>query len=249
MGKLRFALQLYTVRDHLEKNVREALAGVSAAGYRHVEVAGTHGLSYPAFRKELSKAGLRPVSAHFGYEEITGSIPSVIEAANTLQVKYVVVPMIDPRFTPDRDGWVACAKALDAAGALLREAGLRLCYHNHAHEFQKLGGEYALDVLFANASPDNVGAELDTFWIKYAGLKPEAVITQFKARCPLLHVKDMLDAKSRAFAEMGRGCLDWTTIFAAAVAAGVQWYIVEQDHCGKDSLESARISASFMLES
>jgi sugar phosphate isomerase/epimerase len=45
---------------------------------------------------------------------------------------------------------------------------------------------------------------------------------------------------------VGRGILDWPAIFAAAKDADVRWYIVEQDECRGDSLESARISAEFM---
>jgi sugar phosphate isomerase/epimerase len=56
----------------------------------------------------------------------------------------------------------------------------------------------------------------------------------------------MLDSQSRAFAEMGRGILEWPGVFEAAAEAGTQWYVVEQDTCSGDSLDSAAISARFM---
>lgn len=55
-------------------------------------------------------------------------------------------------------------------------------------------------------------------------------------------------AKTREFAEIGRGILGWRTIFEKAVAAGVEWFIVEQDVCAGDPVQSARISAVYLGE-
>jgi len=247
MGTLKFALQLYTVRDHLDKDVPGTLAKVKAMGYDWVEGAGTHGLTHEAFLKHLEQAGLRMCSMHVGYDDVTKDVPKVVGWARLYNVKYVVISGIDRRLTPDREGWIACGKALDAAGAALGRSGIQLCYHNHAHEFERFGNEYAYDLLFGAARRENLAAQIDTFWVRYAGLDPVTVINRYSGRCPLLHVKDMSDADSRAFAEMGSGILPWREIFAAAAQAGTEWYIVEQDTCPGDSLESAETSAKFMI--
>jgi len=246
MGNLHYALQLYTVRDYLEKDVAAALQKVRESGYTHVEVAGTHGLTAAEFKKWLDAAHLKAMSVHTGYEDVVNNTPAVVELANTLGVKYVAIGGIDRALTPDKEGWQACGRALDAGGARLREAGIILNYHNHAHEFDRIGGEYPFDILMGSASPENLAAQIDTFWVRYAGLNPAGLIARYAGRCPLLHVKDMLDIKSRAFTEMGNGILDWREIFAAAATAGTKWYIVEQDVCPRDSMASAAISAQFM---
>jgi len=248
MKRRQYALQLYTIRDHLAQDVAGTLRQVSEMGYEYVEIAGTHGLTDAEFKAALDAEGLNAISAHMGYEEITGDPRPVIEAAKTLHVDNVVVPCIDTAHTADKDGWLNCAQALDAAGARLREAGITLSYHNHAHEFQTFDGEYILDIVMGASEPQHLAVEIDTFWVHYAGLSPTRVIQKYQGRCPLLHVKDMADAKSKAFAEMGRGIFDWTAIFEAAAKAGVAWYIVEQDTCARDSLESAAISAAFMAQ-
>lgn len=246
MGKYPYALQLYTVRDHMDKNAPKTLAKVKQAGYDYVEVAGTYGLSGVGFQKLLDEAGLKAASAHAGFDDVTQNVPAVIDMARALHVNFIVVAGIDSRLTPDKQGWINCAKALDAGGAKLRDAGIQLCYHNHAHEFKQLDGAYIFDILFHAAQPANLAAEIDTFWVQYAGLDPADIIRKYQGRCPLLHVKDMRDAQSRDFAEMGRGILDWPAILDAASEAGTQWYIVEQDVCTGDSLDSAAISARFM---
>jgi sugar phosphate isomerase/epimerase len=249
MGKLRFALQLYTVRDHLDKNVPETLHDVKAAGYDFVELGGTPPNTTPQeFKSMLNDAGLKPISTHIGYQQATQDVSEGIELAQFYQVKYVVVGGIDPKLTPDKAGWAACGRALSEGGGRLVDAGIHLCYHNHAHEFQRIEGEFPFDVLLGAADPANLSGQIDTFWVQYANIDPVTVIEKYSGRCPLLHVKDMADARSRAFAEVGRGIMDWNAIFRAAVAAGTKWYIVEQDTCARDSIDSVRISAAFMSE-
>ena len=93
---------------------------------------------------------------------------------------------------------------------------------------------------------DKAALELDSYWVQYGGADPVEKLNQYKGRCPLLHVKDMSADASRTFTEVGRGIMDWGAILPAAAKAGVHWFIVEQDTCPGDSLESARISADYM---
>lgn len=248
MAKHPYALQLYTVRDYLASNIGDTLKQVKKIGYDTVELAGLAGATPAEFRKRLNEASLKAISAHVSYEEATAKIPATIERATTLGIKNVVVARIDKALTPNKDAWIKCAKALDASGAEFRKAGIRLCYHNHAQEFQWLEGHLVLDLIFENAAPENLAAQIDVFWVQYAGANPVDIIAKYAGRCPLLHVKEMLDMKSRAFAEMGEGVIKWDNIFKVAEQAGVEWYIVEQDSCARDSLESARLSAGFMAQ-
>ncbi len=43
-------------------------------------------------------------------------------------------------------------------------------------------------------------------------------------------------------AEVGEGNLNWPAILQACRAAGVEWYIIEQDICQRDPFESLAIS-------
>lgn len=244
MGTLPYALQLYTVRDHMAKDPRGTLEQVKKAGYDCVELAGTAGMTPADFSKVLADVGLRPISCHAGLDEMAKNVPGVIEMCRTLDIKFVVVPHASAE---TKEKVLENARIMDAAGAELRKAGIRLCYHNHAHEFVRFDGVYALDLLYQSTRPENLAAQLDTFWIKYGKADPVEVIKKYAGRCPLLHVKDMApEGVKPIFADLGRGTMDWKPIFDAAKAAGVQWYIVEQDECPSDSIESARIAAGFM---
>ena len=213
-----FALQLYTVRDHLEKDFLATLKQVKAIGYDFVETAGFGGNTAAEAHALMESAGLSPVSAHVGYPDATRHPETVIDTARALGVSYVATGIFFEG-GGTREDWVSAGKALDAAGAQLRQAGIQLCYHNHAHEFVQFGGEYAYDLMMAAAKPANLQAQIDTYWVKDAGLDPVAVIRQYAGRCPLLHIKDMSAGTPHTFAEVGAGIIDWPPVFEAGKAA------------------------------
>ncbi len=243
---LSFGLQLYTVRDHMDRDAGETLKAVKAMGYDTVELAGTAGLSPAELRQLLDEYGLRAFSAHVGMDALAEDVDAEIDMAKTVGADYLVIPWLGGGTTPDRTAWEQYAKEMDVAGEAVRAAGLKLCYHNHAHEFEVVDGETIFDIIFNTAAPENLAAEIDVYWVKHAGYDPAEVIAQYADRCPIVHFKDMAATPPHTFTEVGRGIMDWPAMVDACKRAGVQWYIVEQDICPEDSLESARISAEFM---
>lgn len=242
---MEFGLQLYSVRDHMEKDAESTLAAVREMGYSYAELAGTVGKTPADFKKILVNAGIKPVSAHYGLDAVTGETRRIIDEAKLFGIDQLVMPHTH---FEDKDGWLQAAKALDAAGQELREAGITLSYHNHGHELSMIfDGQTVMDLVLATASPDNLKAEFDVCWVQYGGADPAAYLREYAGRCPLVHIKDMAPEGSELpYTELGTGLVDFGAVFAAAEAAGVQWYIVEQDSSTTDSLESARKNAAFM---
>lgn len=246
MSPVSYALQLYTVRDHMETDPARTLQEVKAMGYDHVETAGLAGLSADEFRRLLDEAELTAFSGHVGIDALADDLDAVIEMAQTLGQEYVVVPWVGNEQRATWETWAQYAREMEAAGFAMREHGITLCYHNHAHEYETINGETALDIMFETAEPEALAVELDVYWTRFAGYDPVEEINKYAGRLPLIHLKDMTSGDSPTFTELGKGILDWERIMAAAKAAGAEWYIVEQDICPVDSLESARISAEFV---
>ena len=69
-----------------------------------------------------------------------------------------------------------------------------------------------------------------------------------KDRLPLLHMKDYGTnaANQPMMTEIGRGNLNWSGIISAAEYAGCKWFMVEQDICEGDSLDSLKISFDYI---
>lgn len=244
MSLAKPALQLYSVRDHMGADPEGTLRKLREIGYQHVELAGTAGLSAEAFKGVLDELEMTAVSTHLSFDQVVNNVDAAIAEAQRFGMRQVVIP----HYSADSaEAWLAAAKQMDQAGEVLREARIRLSYHNHAHEFELFDGKSAFDILFENTEPEHLGLELDTAWAAIAGEDVAGIITRFTDRIPLVHLKDykVVDG-SNVLTELGNGVMDWDSILAACESAGVVWHIAELDQSETDSLESAEINYNFM---
>ena len=75
------------------------------------------------------------------------------------------------------------------------------------------------------------------------------VLRRFDGRLKRVHLKEKAKPGSPfKNTELGRGTIDWDAVCTAAVAAGAEWFLVEQDCEGRPALESVRISHRFLRE-
>ena len=243
MATIPLALQLYTVRDQASQDFEGTLNQVAEIGYDGVEIAGvTGGMDAPDLKMLLDDLGLKVCGSHTGLEQLESDLTSVVEFNRTLQNPYVVVPFLGEHRRKDGQGWLDTAQAMNAVGTQLKAEGLQLCYHNHSFEFQEFGGKYGLDLLYDNTNPDTVMAELDTYWVQHGKQDPVAYLQKLSGRVPLVHLKDMTAGEKPTFAEVGSGIMDFDAIVKAAEGAGTKWFIVEQDTCPGNPMDSARAS-------
>ncbi|QQE80522.1 sugar phosphate isomerase/epimerase [Alicyclobacillus sp. SO9] len=244
MAKL--GLQLYTLRDMMEQDFTGVLKKVSDIGYQGVEFAGYGGLSATELRKVIDDLGLEGVSSHVQLHELENNLDKVLEDAQELGLSYIVCPVLPETMREGADNYRKLAGLFEQVGDKAARVGIKFAYHNHAFEFTELDGQFALDALYAWTDPKLVQAELDIYWIEYAGQSAAQYIKRYAERTELLHVKDMTNDDERFFAEVGTGQLDIPSILSAAQAAKVEWYLVEQDISRRDPLESIQISYRYL---
>jgi sugar phosphate isomerase/epimerase len=246
MASIPVALQLYTVRDQLAQDWPGTLNKVKEIGYDVVQLTGS--LPYDAEQTKaiLDDIGLTVAGIHIDLRELETNLDHWIGFCKTVGTVDLVCPYLPDDRRQTKDDWLTLAGILDEIGMNCREQDMRLSYHNHSFEFVQFDGVYALDMLYANTSPENVLAEIDTYWVQHGGEDPAAYIRKYAGRGPILHIKDMADDEKRSFAEIGNGILDWEAIHQASLESGVEVYCVEQDRCAGDPIDSARISFEFM---
>jgi sugar phosphate isomerase/epimerase len=250
MRRDQIALQLYTVRSLLATDVAGTLRAVAETGYRAVEIAGLPPLEATALARLLRDAGLRVVGSHEGIDRLREDAAEVADRLATIGCERAIVPWLpeDERRTPD-DVRRFAGELARFADELARQ-GIRLGYHNHAFEFAELGGTTIWDILLAEL-PSTVELELDVFWVAVGGRDPAAEIRAAGHRIRLLHLKDAAAVAVGGAgdepqdAPPGDGVLDFPGIVAAARAASVETYIVEQDH-PEDPLEAAARGLRFL---
>jgi sugar phosphate isomerase/epimerase len=111
----------------------------------------------------------------------------------------------------------------------VKEAGLELGYHNHDAEIRQG---------FLDRLPEGVFVELDAGWTWWAGADP----VDYLGRGPLVHVKDFKDRETRSYCPIGDGAVGYERVAPAAVEAGAEWLLVEQDESDGPEIEAARRS-------
>src|SRR5689334_11435311 len=93
----RVGLQLYTVRNLMQKDVAGTLAAVAKIGYQEVEFAGFFDKTPADIRVMLETNGLVAPSGHVPFEAIDTGWDQVLDAAHTLGQRYVCVAWIDAK--------------------------------------------------------------------------------------------------------------------------------------------------------
>ena len=250
MKTTHIAAQLYTCRDLLQTptDIARTLHRVREAGYTAVQVSGMGPIAEEELKRILDGEGLVGCATHEPSNVILDQPQAVAERLAKLDCRYTAYPYPNGIDLSDAEAirqWIA---RLDEAGAVLAKAGVTLCYHNHHHEFRKLGGRTMLDLIYEGTRPEHLQGEPDTYWIQYGGGDPVAWCEKLSGRLPLLHLKDfMIDAANNiAMCEIGTGNLDWPRITAAAEKAGCRWFIVEQDTCPGDPVDSLAQSYRYL---
>jgi sugar phosphate isomerase/epimerase len=246
----QIAIQLYTLRDFTQ-NADDFVATIKRVreiGYHAVELAGTAGLPPAEAAKIVREADLQICSSHESPQMILQNPHQVVDRLGEFGITHAAYPWpdgIDFSNTKQVDDLIS---RLDSAGAVLRRAGMTLCYHNHAHEFFQRDGRTVLEEIFARTSPEHLQAELDIHWVQAGGGNPAETCHRLAGRLPLLHVKDytVTGIGERLFAEVGQGNLNIPEILTAAEAAGCQWFIVEQDTCPSDPFECIARSLGYL---
>ena len=220
-------LQLYTLRDLMAQSVADTLKLVAGVGYTQIEFAGYYDQSPAQLKKIMDSEGLSAPSAHVPLDVMQKDLDKVIEQALVVGHTYLVLPYLMDTDRKTIDQYKALAAFLNKAGEKIQAAGMQLAYHNHDFEFIKLSGEVPYDVLLNETDAKLLQMELDLYWVVKAGLSPLDLIARQPGRFPLWHVKDM--DKAGAFADVGKGVIDFKPIFAKAQAAGLRHAYVERD--------------------
>jgi sugar phosphate isomerase/epimerase len=244
------AAQVYTVRNFMKTPPERAasLKRIRKIGYRGVEVGGMSPTDQEELLRVLDGEGLACVGIHEQGEQILLEPQRVADSLRKLKCRHAVYPHPTGINLDSVASVKEFAAKLNASGKALQEAGLVLCYHNHAIEFHRLEGRTVLEIIYAETDARYLKAQLDTYWVQYGGGSPLEWCQRMKNRLPLLHLKDfgVNDKNQPTYAEVGRGNLNWKKIIPAAEKNGCEWFIVEQDICPGDAFDSLKISYDYI---
>jgi sugar phosphate isomerase/epimerase len=255
-------LQLYTVRDAMDKDPGGTLARVAQIGYTSIEGAtytGTekfYGMSPAEFKKILKKNGLVMLSSHYRLGEVKdkGEVvkgtmlhdwDKAVDDAAELGLKYMVCAWLDEKERGTLDHYKYVADQLNIAGERCKKSGIQLCYHNHNFEFEKQGDTYPYNIILGS-DKNLVKMEIDLYWVKKAGQDAIKLFHEHPGRFPLWHVKDMDNTPEQNFTEVGSGVINFKEIFKYKDLAGMKYFFVEEDKCPGSPFDSITKSINYI---
>lgn len=249
-------LQLYTVREDMNKDALGTLRQIKSIGYSHVESAGYnkrqfYGQSKENFKMILEDLGLKMYSGHTATGigagkdsyNMSNNWEAVCEDAAFMGQKYIVCGWFSPDERKTIDDYKRFAQLFNKCGEKAKEYGLQFCHHNHDFEFLPLGGLVPYDILLNETDKNLVKFELDHYWTQKANVDSIQLMNKHKGRFPLWHIKDMDNTPSKSFTEVGSGIINYSSIFTSKAKKYMDLYFIEQDSNHKGSpLQSIEVS-------
>jgi sugar phosphate isomerase/epimerase len=250
-GKGTLAAQLWTFRYDLQKDVPGTLKKIKSLGLDYVE-----GFDAPyitgkpdEFRAQLDAAGLKLFALHWNNLDDWRKNPAIIiETARTLGAQYTGIAWLkdSKADTVTLDVVNEAADIMTKACQQAKAAGLQLYYHIHGYELQPMGeGKTFFDSFVNRIDYNCVRLEADIFWVTYAGQEPVQFMERYRGGVELLHIKNMASNVSTGvftgadfmppdmppgnWVPLGKGKIDYKSVFKKGREIGVKWYILEMD--------------------
>lgn len=228
-SKKKIGLQLYSVNQDMG-NVDASLAKVAKAGYTVVETLGSptcFGFPAEEFKALCDKHGLAIISTHTSIAmdpnneaAVMEKWRAVFEGLKTMGAKYCVIPGFN--LGKSLADLKAVCEYFNKVGNLAKEYGLKLGYHNHAHEYELCEGKVKWEYMIENTDPESVFFQMDVYWTTRGGKDPVEYLKKYPNRIQMLHIKDDL-----VIGESGK--IDFEAIYNQFYKNGYKDFVVEQE--------------------
>lgn len=259
-AKYKMGLQLYTIRDAMERDLAGTIKKVASIGYEDLETYGFdaerrsyYGLKASDFKKLITDHDLITTSGHYDLfrylntsnDALKRYVDHCIEGAHALGQRYITWPWLDPE-SRSIEKFNVLVNKLNLVGEQVTKAGLGFAYHNHDFEFTGHQGKNGYDLILRETDPALVKLQIDLYWVMRASKEsPAALFSKQPGRFVMWHIKDM-DKVTRDYTELGNGSIDYSVILPEATRAGLQYYYLEQGgNFAKDPVQSITDSAAY----
>ena len=265
-------IQLWSVREQLEKDPGSCLEKIAKLGFCHAE--GYDLLHLSSIKSLLNSYSIEVKSSFILWSHITGrydlaektqypwlpksyGIDHAIEDALQLGLDTIVCGYLLPKERQNLDAYKRLAHNLNTIGDKCHNVNLNLLYHNHTFEFEPLeSGIVPYYYLVENTEPENLGFEVDVLWSELAGQNSKKLLSTLGNRLKQIHLKTGASVDFPIYDEklylppqhdhpLGTGFVDIKNILDLAQKVGVRRYYIEQEYA-KDIYDSLLTSLNFL---
>jgi sugar phosphate isomerase/epimerase len=260
------SFQSYGMKGEIERDFPGTLRKVQELGFAGVEMCSPIGYERAGFgnltplppakiKQQIEDSGLFCKTSHFVAREMLGDATAAsTEYGAALGLSDIVMSGAGVPRDGTLDDYKRFAEAANKAGEIVRAAGLRLGYHNHAigPEFD---GKPLYDSLMEMLDPDLVTMQFQIASIT-GGYDIIAYLEKYAGRYSALHMHDwdpeaespLLDRTGK-IVPVGEGIVDWVALLKAAQKSNIadHGFIVEIESRPPDSpFEGLRRSINYL---
>jgi sugar phosphate isomerase/epimerase len=232
--------QLWCVRQQLATDIPGTLKAVGALGYHAVELENAFGKSGAEWKSYLEAAHLKACGFHHRLSELQGdTLAATVEFNQAIGNRNLIIRSLAPEVYTSADLLKKTADEVNQVAERLKPHKMRVGYHNHTTDFNRIDGEYWWN-RFADQTSKDVILQFDTGNAsEMEGVTPQSLIERNAGRTVSMHVKPFSRKDPNAY--LGKDELDWAAIMTAAeTRGGLEWYIIEYEKEGVPPLESLK---------
>ncbi len=243
-------IQLYSVREDMDKDPSGTLKKLSDMGYRYVEHANYenrkfYGYTPTEFKKLLAGYNIEMPSGHvvmtptdynFVKKDFSDNWKQTVEDAATAGQLFLVSPWLDESLRRNMKDFLSYMNVFNQSGALCKKSGMKFGYHNHDFEFNtRIDGKELYDLIMQHTDPSLVAQQLDMGNLYNGGVKAMDIVNKYPGRYELMHVKDEILSDEKGDDKyvstiLGKGIVGTREICdIGKKSGGTKYFIIEQE--------------------
>lgn len=223
---MKTSLQLWSIKEEVEKDFSQTLEIVSEMGYEGVEFAGYFNHSAKEIIQLLTDYRLEVSGSHIPLEMLRDNLEGTLDFEKEIGNKQIIIPWLK---CDSIAAWMETFQELDELAAILKKAGFQLSYHNHGHEFLDFPNTDILDLMYHTTH--NIFFEIDVYWLAYANIDVLAWLKDHKDKILCLHFKDLCINTNgeKESCELGKGKLPLKDYLNFSKEEKISFAVVEQE--------------------
>jgi sugar phosphate isomerase/epimerase len=242
-------IQLYSVRNIIEKDFEGTMKKIADLGYLGVETFPLPGsITLQRAAGVFKDAGLKVIAMHspLPVDSDRDTALRMADAYSCNNIIYAGSQNQGDKYK-NLDTIKRTTQIYNEIASFLKTKGIRFGLHNHCPEFELTDGYYPFYYLLEHLNKE-MFFEIDTYWAKTAGQDPAKIIKIFGKKAPFLHIKDGPAIKGEETDKQvpaGQGVMDFPSIVKAG-GSNIKWMIVEFDGYSGDIIDGIKSSYKFL---
>lgn len=228
---MKLGAQFYSLRDKTKtpEDIKATFAAMKKVGYSIAQMSAIGPIAPELLRDYALEYDMPITCTHSNPDRIVNDTAALINEHKIYGCPTIGIGSMPDKYRASLDGARAFVKDYRDAAKRINDAGLRFAYHNHAFEFDDLGGTDAMTILIEEFPECDF--ILDTYWVKYGGHDYIKMIRELgEKRIKNVHFKDMKSEPKGEICPCGLGTIDFAPVVKLCNEIGIVNALVEQDN-------------------